>query len=116
MRGEIVLKNKKLAIIILVVTAVIIVTIFSYKNLIFQEGNPMNIIAGIIQLNDVVTYVNINDNPVAYLTKNNNSGGLFSYIEEENRVKFKEQMGSVYIFEGDDKNVILVSRQYMRFY
>ena len=50
------------------------------------------------------------------LTKNNNAGDLFSYIEEENRVNFREQMGSGYMFEGDDKNVILVSRQYTRFY
>lgn len=76
----------------------------------------MPIIKGVFQLNDDITFAKINDDPVTYLTKCSNKSDLFSYIEEENNVKFKEQMGSGYIFEGEDKNVIMTSRQYTRFY
>lgn len=87
-----------------------------YKDIIFQEGNPLPILKGIIKLNNSNTYVEIYNNPVTYLTKTNKKNELFEYIEKENSVKFKEQFGSGYIFESNDKNIIITSRQYTRFY
>lgn len=86
-----------------------------YKNIIFQEGNPLPIINGIFKLNDNNTYVLISENPTIYLTKTNIKDDLFEYIKEEYDVKFKEQLGSGYVFEGDI-GLLLTSRQYTRFY
>ncbi len=83
-------------------------------NAIFQEGNPLLVFKGILQLNDSKTYVKIKDNPVTYITKTNNVDDLFSYIEESDNVRYKEQMGSGHIFEDGNKIVILDSRQYSR--
>lgn len=93
----------------------VILVITMYMDVIFQEGNPLPIINGMFKLNDNNTYVLINENPVTYLTKTNIKDDLFEYIKKEYDVKFKEQFGSGYIFEGDIR-ILVTSRQYTRFY
>lgn len=111
------MKTKKINIILLFLTLILMLLFLINKDAIFQEGNPIRVLRGIIQLNNTNTFVKINDdNPIAYVTKTNNSKELFDYIEKEYDVVFKEQMGSGYIFEGKEKSVILTSKQYSRFY
>jgi hypothetical protein len=110
------IRRIQLKIVKIIIILILGFILFSYKNIIFQEGNPLPVIYGIIRLNDSKTYVKINDNPITYITKTNNKDELFSYIEKENNVDFAEQMGSGYIFKGENKNIIITSRQYTRFY
>lgn len=100
------------AIIIIIISFIFLLNI----NLIFQEGNPLPIFSGILQLNDSKTFAKIKNNPVTYITKTNNMDELFSHIEEDDKVRYREQMGSGYIFENENKIVILTSRQYTRNY
>jgi hypothetical protein len=96
--------------IIIIIGLILLINI----NAIFQEGNPLPVFKGILQLNDSKTFVKIKDNPVTYITKTNNVDDLVSYIEESDNVRYKEQMGSGHIFEDGNKIVILDSRQYSR--
>ncbi|HHY21022.1 MAG TPA: hypothetical protein GX525_03880 [Bacilli bacterium] len=96
------------AIIILFVAFALVVN----KDMIFQEGNPLPIVKGMLSLDDKTTYVKIKENPPTYLTKTNQKDDLFAFIEETNEVSFMEQLGSGYFFEGDGKVAILTSRQY----
>lgn len=107
---------KKKIFIFFIIILLITITLI-YKNIIFQDGNPLPIFRGIIKLNSSETYVKTKEhNPVTYLTKTSNKEDLFEYIEKEKKVKFIEQLGSSYIFEGIKKNITMTSRQYTRFY
>lgn len=101
-----------LAMIIVIIGLILLINI----NAILQEGNPIPLFRGILQLNDSETFVKIKDNPVTYITKTNNKDDLFSYIEESDNVSYKEQMGSGHFFEDGNKIVILTSRQYSRYW
>ncbi len=100
------------AIIIVIISFIFLLNI----NMIFQEGNPLPVFSGILQLNNSKTFVKIKDKPVTYITKTNNKDELFSYIEKYDNVRYREQMGSGHIFEDENKIVILTSRQYTRNY
>jgi len=107
--------NKKVAIIFFSAISILLIAFFTYKDVIYQEGDPLPVIKGIVQLNSK-SYAKISDNPLKFITKTNDKSELFSYIEKENNVKFTDQMGAGYIFNGPDKNVILISKHYTRFY
>ncbi len=100
----------------LIAVFVLIIFTFINKDVIFQEGNPLPIFKGIIQLNNSNNYVKINNNPITYITKSDSKDELFGFIEKENNVKFKEQFGSAYLFEGKGKSIIMTSKQYTKFY
>ncbi len=106
---------KKLCVVLFLILILLCIVIFLNRNIIFQEGNPTPIVKGIINLNSN-SYVKINDDPIIYLTKSSNKNDLFEYIEKENNVIFKEQMGAGYMFESVDKTVILTARQYSKYY
>lgn len=106
---------KKLCIALFLTLFLLLIVIFLNWNVIFQEGNPIPIVKGIIKLSNN-SFVKINQEPVMYITKSNDKNDLFLYIEKENNVKFREQMGSGHLFESVDKNLILVSKQYTKFY
>lgn len=109
------MKTKKIYLLLIIVFILLSLFLFN-KDVIFQEGNPISVLKGIIQLNGTSTFVRIKDNPITYVTKTGNSEELFNYIKKEYNVVFKEQMGSGHIFEGSEKSVILTSKQYTRFY
>lgn len=107
--------NKKLTIIFFSLISIMLIAFFACKDVIYQEGNPLPVIKGIVQLNSK-SYAVISNDPLKFITKTNNKSELFNYIEKENNVKFEEQLGAGYIFDGPDKYVILISKQYSRFY
>lgn len=109
------MKTKKIYL-LLIFTLILASLFLINKDVIFQEGNPITVLKGILQLNEASTFIKIKDNPITYITKTNNNEDLFNYIEKQNDVKFTDQMGSGYIFVGNEKKVILGSRQYSRFY
>lgn len=102
--------------IIFLIFLIIISAIAIYKDVIFQEGNPLPVINGMFRLNETNSYVLIDENPIVYLTKTNNKDELFEYIQKQYDIKLKEQLGSGYIFEGENIRLIMTSRQYTKFY
>lgn len=106
---------KKVTIILFLLISIMLIFFLAYKDIIYQEGDPLPVIKGIIQLNSK-SYAKISDDPIKFITKTNDKNELFDYIEKENNVKFEEQLGAGYIFDGPEKNVILISNQYTRFY
>lgn len=102
--------------IIFLIFLIIISAIAMYKDVIFQEGNPLPVINGMFRLNETNSYVLIDENPIVYLTKTNNKDELFEYIQKQYDIKLKEQLGSGYIFEGENIRLLMTSRQYTRFY
>lgn len=104
--------------ILIFTTAIIFLSfvIFINKDVIFQEGNPLPIFKGILQLNDTTTFVKIKENPTTFITMTNNYDELFSYVKNNSNVDYKEQMGAGYIFRGKNKTVVLTSHQFTKHY
>jgi hypothetical protein len=105
--------------VMITVVAVIlsIVLLFINRSYVFQEGNPLPVFSGICQLtiNDV-PYAKIKDNPPTYIARTGEHDPLFSFIETEFGVKFKEQKENEYIFVGSSKTVKVSPRLYSRTY
>lgn len=107
--------SKKVKYIVLIVL-IVVAAINMNKDIIFQEGNPLPIINGMLRLNEESTYVLIRENPTIFLTKTNIKDDLFEYIQNKYDIKLKEQMGAGYIFEGENTRLILTSKQYTKYY
>ncbi len=99
------------------VSLIIMVAVFLLdRNVIFQKGNPLPYIKGMLQLNDK-TYVQIQeDSPLIFITKKDKYSELHKHIERNYGVLFDEQMGSGYIFRSKEKMVIVSSEIYWRYY
>lgn len=107
--------NKKIIYIIISFVILCLLFIFAYSDIIFQEKYPFEIFKGIIKLDEKVGYIKIKDDPEIYLSQTKNEK-IIQYIEIKYDVKFKEQMGSGYIFDGKDYKIVLVSRQFTIYY
>lgn len=110
-------KNKK--ILLFVFTAFLIVGVFLslYSSAIFQEGNPWPQIKGITQLtfgkSDMIKLSGSENN---YLTKSKGGWDAVDNFLKNKGYEFTEQMGSGYFYKSSDSNIVLVRRQYSRFY
>jgi hypothetical protein len=101
---------KKILIIILVLLVAILLF---YRKPLFQEGNPLPVLSGIIKLNLFSeNIVKITEDESKYITKNKN--GMHSIIQfmEEKGYKLADQMGSGYIFEKEDKSTMTITHRY----
>jgi hypothetical protein len=111
------LKNKKVLLPVIVLVSLIAGIFFVYSPVIFQEGNPLPQIKGIIQLifgkSDMVE-LSGSDNE--YLTESGNGREIMDNYLKEGGYEFVEQMGSGYFYKSFDDNIVLVRRQYSRFY
>jgi hypothetical protein len=93
-----------------------VAVLFSFRNVIFQKGNPLPYIKGMLQLNNK-PYVQIHeDNPIIFITKRDNYSELHKYIESYYGVSFDEQMGNGYFFRSKEKTVTVSSEIYWRYY
>lgn len=93
--------------------------IFINRSMIFQEGNPLPVAAGICRLTvGGEPYVKIKDEPATWMTEAGESehDELFSHIEETYGVKYTEQKDNDFIFDGEGKQVTVVFRSYSRNY
>jgi hypothetical protein len=92
------------------------------KDMIFQEGNPLQYVKAIFMLAIGDEYAQAErdgakgEQETVFLTKKADSEALFSYIEDTYQVKFKEQMGGGYIFEGASENRVLTGRIYLKYF
>ena len=103
--------------ILLLVVLIFVLSLFLYSPIIFQEGNPWLQIKGIARLtlgkNEIVK---ISDQENKYMTKS--EGGrevIINFILQKGYI-FKEQLGSGFVFERQGKSIVVVHRQYSRFY
>ena len=89
-----------------------------YARVIFQEGNPLPQLSGIIRLNfgkDKI--VKLSTPNESYLTKSKTGRDeLLKFMQEKN-YRFVEQLGAGYVFETPaQERKIIVHRYYSRFY
>ena len=102
----------------MIFTLIIIIFIISLiAPVLFQEGNPLPLISGIVRLtmgNDDV--VRISTDPERYMTKAENGIASMVGMMNEEGWQLAEQLGSGYIFQKNDRSVTITSRQYTRKY
>lgn len=102
--------------VIIIILILIAVMFTAYRPQIFQKGNPLPYIKGMLQLNNK-TYVQIQkDTPIIFITKRDNYADLHKYIENNYNVSFDEQMGGGYFFRSEEKVVIASSEIYWRYF
>ena len=111
--------NKKRVFVCLgILLAIFVLAFLLYSPIIFQEGNPMPLVNGIMRLNftqDKIVKLDINKE--LYLTKSN--GGqenIKSYMIDKGYI-FTEQMGSGYFFQSTTgERAVAIHKYYSRFY
>jgi hypothetical protein len=111
--------NKKIKAIFLITFIILLISFFYFlKPIIFQEGNPIPVMKGIIELNfsnQKLVKLNIDGNK--YLSKSKNGNGFLIDKLNDDGYKFIEQMGSGYFFINDNLDTLIITRKhYSRFY
>lgn len=106
---------KKTIIILLII--ILLAGIIVGFPVIFQEGNPLPILKGIIKLGvSDDNIVQISNEPRVYISKASvRNIPLIELIGKEGW-NFEEQLGSGYIFSRDSKKLVVGSVQYTRRY
>lgn len=104
------LKNNKIAImvILLVVVILLILILFSYIN--FNTYNPFTTLIGIINIMTTdIDYVVIQENPQVILAKPDNSNNtLNEYMNEKGYEEIEEErMGSEIVYSSNNKKEII---------
>lgn len=102
---------------VIIVVLIAIIGFATIYPLLFQEGNPLPIIKGIIELNSSNSdIIKISDEPQRYITKTDKDNTPVIKLMDKEGWRFDDQAGSGYIFSKDD-NILIVSRvQYTRKY
>lgn len=101
---------KKLIYSVGIISIVVIVAIF-LKPIIFQEGNPIPIMNGILKLSTKkYDIVKVSQEPIKYITKTSKEDYLIKNKMKEDGWDFKEQLGSAYLFTNKDSETVLIER------
>lgn len=84
---------------------------------IFQEGNPLPVLAGIWRLEiRGEPYARIKDEPPTFIARAGRHDALFAAVEKAYGVTFRGASGDIYMFEGGGGKVRLAARNYARRY
>lgn len=103
--------------VIALVSLIAVIFLSIYSPIIFQEGDPLPQIKGIIQLTfGKSDMVKLSGSDNKYLTESGGGWEIMDNYLKERGYEFVEQMGSGYFYESFDDNIVLVRRQYSRFY
>lgn len=99
---------------ILLITLILFITIlFIYRKPLFQEGNPIPVLSGIVKLNLInKDIVKITKDDSKYITKSKNGVDSITQFMKAKGYKLTDQMGAGYIFEKEDKTTITVTHRY----
>lgn len=101
-----------------VLIAIFILVVLLYRPVIFQEGNPMPLVNGIMRLNftqDKIVVLNMDGD--RYLTKSNNGQEVIKSYMQDKGYAFTEQMGSGYFFKSlTEQSAVATHKYYSRFY
>lgn len=93
--------------------SILIIRILIIYPILFQEGNPIPIIKGIISLSfGSSDIVKISDEPQRYITKTTKDSTPIIELMDNEGWKFDDQAGSGYIFSKGDNIIIVSSVQY----
>jgi hypothetical protein len=109
------MRKKPLIIGIIVVFVLIISSFAAYSPAIFQEGNPMAVAKGIMRLK-------LSDEKIVpidsqrYITRTQGSNDIIISFMKDKGWSFKEQLGAGFIFEKQANSLIVVSRQYSKYF
>lgn len=108
---------KKLICIIGIISIIVIVSIF-LKPIIFQKGNPIPLMNGILKLSTKkYDIVEVSKEPIRYITKTSDADSLIKDKMKEDGWDLKDQLGSAYLFTNKDSDTLLVeSVQYTEKY
>lgn len=92
--------------------------VFLYSPVIFQEGNPLPQLNGIIKLNfGKENIVKLNTENNRYMSKSKNASEMLKEFMKERNYEFVEQLGSGYFFKSDkEENVVITHRHYSKLY
>lgn len=109
------MKKKTFIIFIILILFLLILSIVLYLPAIFQEGNPLPIIKGIVrlQLSDEKL---ISIDLYRYITRTEGSDDVIISFLDNKGWKFGEQFGSAYIFKKQSNSLTIEGIQYSRYY
>ncbi|SUB75807.1 hypothetical protein [Peptoniphilus indolicus] len=105
---------KKLILITIAFTCIGSFIIYHNKDIVFQKGNPIPYLIAISKIKKEKPYVKLDKNIL--ISKNGDVSYLFKHFENDMGIKFKEQMGSGYIFSDGNKDYLLTSEIYLKKY
>ena len=83
---------------------------------IFQRGNPVPYIVRMLTINSANTYARVFADRNVYITRLDNNDELFRHIENTHNAKFAEQLGSGFMFDSDDRRIIVEVEIYWRYF
>jgi len=113
-KGVVIMNKKVLLIVFLIIMIVVFITIYP---ILFQEGNPLPIIKGIMALSfSNSDIVKISDEPQRYITKTAKGNTPIIELMDKEGWKLDDQAGSGYIFSKDGNILTISSVQYTKKY
>ncbi len=110
------LNKKTIAIMLSLIIMIGGVMFYSYKNVIFQRGNPIPYLLASLEINEETPYVEVGENTGVYIAPQGECQPLFEFIEETQNVDLVEQLGSGYRFENETKRLTISSEIYLRYF
>lgn len=107
------MKDKKMILwtVSIVLVILIILAIVTYPVL-FQEGNALPILKGVISLNKNNDLIQISKEPKIYISKTDKGSFPMIKLIEAEGWKFEDQFGAGYVFSKEDTKLTITSRQY----
>ncbi|WP_110112205.1 hypothetical protein [Bacillus sp. CGMCC 1.16541] len=104
---------KKQALLAVLVVGVLFFSLFG--KLVFQEGNPVPVVIGLIQLANGNGVAQIDKKPEKYIVAAND---YMTFIEhkEKNGWAFHQQIGETFIFKKDDQERVFSSHMFTENY
>ncbi|WP_336882838.1 hypothetical protein [Priestia koreensis] len=96
----------------LVVGLVLIVFFIFFGRQLFQEGNPLPYLIGMVKIEaGDHSVVQVKNKPMSYLMKGKD---YFTFIEEMKKEgwTFNQQMGSSFLFEKKERGIAFLSKTY----
>lgn len=100
-------------IIVILLSSIFILGFMRLSPALFQEGNPVPILKGIVKLSSSdEKIVQISESPQQYLTKTNAGSTPLVKLMNKEGWKFDEHLGSGYFFSKDGDKLIITSVQY----
>lgn len=89
---------------------------FSYPVL-FQEGNPIPLLKGIVRLSTSEEEIlKISEEPLRYMSETREGNAPLISLMEDEGWEFQEQLGAGHVFSREDALLIVTSTQYTRTY
>lgn len=112
------LKTNKKRLLICLGVLIIVFVFLLYTPVIFQEGNPLPQLKGIVQLNfGNENIVELSSADHLYMTKSKGGKDIVVNLMNDRGYKSTEQMGSGYFFETENgESTIATHRYYSRYY